>query len=188
MNSYSNELKVKDALQLYFSNYHFEDGGYSLKWFKIKIGPLYIPMPNTKARIAAVKIHDIHHIVTEYRADWQGEIEIAGWEIASGCGKYYVAWWLNASSFFIGLFLFPKCLFHAFIRGRKAKTNLYNKVVYDEKLLNTSVGELRQTIQTDAEKSELAIDYFLFILCTIASLAGTTLFFYGLWKIVLMLL
>src|SRR5689334_20233021 len=129
---YSDTMKVKDALQLYFSKYHFENGGYHLKWFTIKVGFLSIPLPNIKARIDAVKIHDIHHLVTEYEASLQGEAEIGGWEIASGCEKYSVAWILNFGSFFYGMFFFPRYLFKAFMRGRRCETNLYFNTVYDD--------------------------------------------------------
>ena len=104
-------LKIKDALQLYFSEYHFLNGGYDFKWFKIKLGPIFIPLPNIKARADAVKIHDIYHVLTEYKATWKGEAEISGWEIASGCGKYYAAWILNLGSFFYGMIFFPRELF-----------------------------------------------------------------------------
>ena len=182
-NNYDNALKVKAALQLYFSKYHFEDGGYNLKWFKIKIGAFYIPLPNTKARVEAVKIHDIHHIITEYKADWQGEVEISAWEIAAGCGSYYVAWLLNASSFFLGIFLFPQLLFKAFMRGRKTKRSLYKNVAYDEILLNKSVGELRESIEPDVEPANTRLDLLLFALCVLLSLLGGFLFFYFGWKI-----
>ena len=103
---YEDQLLVKDALQIYFSHYHFKDGGYKDKWFKIKIGPFFLPLPNIKDRVDAVKIHDIHHVITEYRADYKGEVQIGAWEIASGCGKYYIAWLLNFGSFVIGIFFF----------------------------------------------------------------------------------
>ena len=35
---YPDNLIVKDALEVYFSKYHFKDGGYQDKFFKIKIG------------------------------------------------------------------------------------------------------------------------------------------------------
>jgi len=60
MNQYADDLKIKDALQFYFSQYHFKDGGYNDKFFKIKLGPTFIPVPNIKARLDAVKFHDIH--------------------------------------------------------------------------------------------------------------------------------
>src|SRR5687768_972265 len=97
---YPDNLKIKDALQLYFSHYHFENGGYDKKWFKIEAGPLFIPLPNIKSRVDAVKIHDVHHLITGYPATLKGEAEIGAWEIGSGCGKYYAAWLLNFGSFF----------------------------------------------------------------------------------------
>src|SRR5438552_1307220 len=99
MNQYSDSLKIKEALQVYFSLYHFKDGGYADKYFKIKLGRLFIPVPNIKARVNAVKLHDIHHLVTEYTARFDGEVEIGAWEIASGCGKYWIAWILNLGTF-----------------------------------------------------------------------------------------
>ena len=153
-------------------------------WFKIKIGAFYIPILNTKARIEAVKIHDIHHIITEYKADWQGEVEISAWEIAAGCGSYFVAWLLNASSFFLGLFLFPRLLFKAFMRGRRTKNSLYKNVAYDEILLNKSVGELRESIEPDVEPAITVFDYLLFVGCVLLSLLGGFLFFYFWWKII----
>ena len=82
-----------------------------MKLFKIKLGPVFIPLPNTKARVDAVKFHDIHHLLTEYPATLRGEAEIGAWEIASGCGKYYAAWVLNFGSFFYGMFFFPKATY-----------------------------------------------------------------------------
>ena len=169
-NQFNNNQKVKDALQIYFSLYHFKDGGYNLKWFKIKLGPLYIPVPNIKARVDAVKFHDIHHVVTEYKADYQGEAEIGAWEIASGCGKYYMAWILNMGSLLIGLIFYPRYLLHAFLRGRKSNTNLYYNIIYDESLLNKTVGELRQLIEPDILKVNSTFDYLAFIFYCLVSL------------------
>lgn len=175
MNEYDNKLKVKDALQIYFSKYHFANGGYDLKWFKIKLGSFYLPLPNTKGRIAAVKLHDIHHIITEYKATYQGEAEIAGWEIASGCGRFYAAWFLNAGSYFYGLFFFPKHLMYSFLRGRKVKSNLYHHTTYDEILLNKTVEEIRRQTEPDLECKNTTWDYFAF---TSYSLVILTLYFF----------
>src|SRR6185436_2766095 len=119
----ADHLVLRDALQLYFSQYHFKDGGYADRWFKIKFGPVFIPLPNIKARVDAVKIHDIHHIMNEYPATWKGEAEIGAWELAGGCGRFWVGWILNAGSFFIGLFFFPKATFNAFLKGRRCTRN-----------------------------------------------------------------
>jgi hypothetical protein len=169
MNSYTDSLTIKDALQVYFSHYHFKDGGYADKYFKIKFGRLFIPVPNIKARVEAVKFHDVHHLVTEYNAQYKGEVEIGAWEIASGCGKYWVAWILNLSSFFIGVLLYQRSLFSGFMEGRHAKTNLYSHSVYNDVLLNKTVGELRREILPSAHSENSIIDYVLFFLWCIIS-------------------
>lgn len=183
MNSYDNTLKIKDALQIYFSKYHFPNGGYHLKWFKIKVGMLYIPFPNTKARIVAVKLHDIHHIITGYEANLKGEAEIGAWEIASGCGNYLIAWILNFGAFFYGMFLFPRFLFRAFMRGRLSKTNLYYNTRYDETLLNKTVGELRQEFEPNSTGKNSYTDHLLFISCCLFSLSSAFIFFYILYQL-----
>jgi len=177
---YADDMIVRDALQLYFSKYHFENGGYHLKWFKIKIGPLFIPLPNTKARVEAVKLHDLHHIATEYPATLKGEAEIGGWEIASGCGKYYAAWILNTGSFFLGLLFFPKALFRAFMKGRNSRPNLYQNTTYDDQLLNKTVGELRANLGLNISYKHPLTDYLLFVVYGLFTLSLSVAFFYGL--------
>lgn len=178
-NEFNNELILKDALQLYFSKYHFENGGYHLKWFKIKVGPIYIPLPNTKARIDAVKIHDIHHILTEYKATLKGEAEIGAWELAWGCGKYYVAWILNMGSFFYGLFFFPKSLLAAFLKGRQIIKNFYYDTNYNEMLLNKTVGELRLLTGVNRQKKLLISDYIAFALYALIILGAFFISFFS---------
>ena len=140
---YENNLLLKDALQIYFSKYHFKDGGYHDKYFRMKIGKLLVPFPNFKSRLDAVKRHDVHHVITGYRADWRGEIEIAGWELASGCGNYFMAWFFNLGSLLLGIVLYPQSLYLAFMEGRMCKHNLYGSVVYNDDLMNKSLGEIR---------------------------------------------
>jgi hypothetical protein len=177
MKEYNDDMPVKDALQLYFSKYHFADGGYNLKWFKIKIGPIYIPLPNTKGRIAAVKIHDIHHLLTEYKANLRGEAQIGGWELASGCGKHIEAWALNFGSFSYGIIFFPRALFKAFLNGRAMTANLYYNITYNEALLNKTVGDLRAYTGVATPKKNSLKDYLLFVLWTLGSMVYIAVFF-----------
>lgn len=170
MNLFTDELKIKDALQIYFSQYHFKDGGYNDRFFKIKVtGSLYIPLPNIKARLNAVKIHDIHHLVTGYNAFYKGEAEIGAWEIGSGCGRYWVAWVLNLGSFLIGMLFYQRSLFMAFMNGRHAKTNLYKNTIYNEALLNRTVGELRKEILPRQKLKNSFADYLMFFFWCIIS-------------------
>ncbi|HMG14960.1 MAG TPA: hypothetical protein VK590_05915 [Saprospiraceae bacterium] len=185
---YEDDLKIKDALELYFSRYHFPNGGYDLKWFKIKIGPVYLSFPNTKDRIAAVKLHDIHHVITGYEANIKGEAEIGAWEIGSGCGKYYVAWILNGMSFLYGIFIYPKAIYKSFLRARLVHTNLYHNTIYSDELLNKTVGELKYKIGSENYIHNKLIDYFIFIIYCLIILSLSAGFLYllccTLWKII----
>ena len=160
---YSPTIKIKDALPIYFKINDLGDGGYEDKFFKIKLGSFYIPIPNTKSRLAAVKFHDIHHILTEYPATWKGEVQIGAWEIASGCGPYFAAWLLNFGSLAVGLVLYPKKLFNSFMAGRRIKKNLYYHTDYNDDLLNTLVGDLREELCVTKEKENVLGDYLYFL-------------------------
>jgi hypothetical protein len=112
----------------------------------VEAKPFPVYFPNTKARVAAARLHDLHHIAAEYETDWPGEIEISGWEIGSGCGRYYAAWILDLGGWAVGLLLAPLRLFRAFVRGRRATTNLYHTGFPDAHLEQTTVGTLRDRL------------------------------------------
>ncbi len=38
--------------------------------------------------VGAVRVHDVHHVVTGDGTAWIGEAEIGAWEIGSRCGDY----------------------------------------------------------------------------------------------------
>ncbi len=101
-------------------------GGYEDRWVRVESRPVPFFFPNTRCRVAAAKLHDLHHIAMEYWVDWTGEAEIAGWEIASGCGRYGWAWLLNLGAFTVGLVRSPRRLFRAFLNGRSVRSNLYH--------------------------------------------------------------
>jgi len=184
---YDDSLILKDALQIYFSRHHFPNGGYEKKFFNIKIGKLKIPFPNTEGRKKAVKFHDIHHVLTEYDADWPGEVEIGGWEIGSGCGKHYIAWFLNFGSFTWGVFSYPQKLFKAFMHGRNTKTNFYYDTIYNDQLLNSRIGELRKKLHFQFDRRNTLIDYvYFFSICIlgIATYLISILLIYKLWLVI----
>lgn len=141
---------VGEARAAYFRRAGFApDGGYGDAWVKLKIGPLRFGFPNSAMRVRAVKLHDIHHIVTGYATNWRGEAEIGAWEIASGCGRYAAAWLLNFGGMAIGLLIAPRRTFRAFVRGRHSG-NLYGGE-FDEALLTRRVGELRAELRVAPE-------------------------------------
>lgn len=189
MHQYADNLKVKDALQIYFSQYHFKDGGYNDKFFRIKLtDSLYVPLPNIKARVDAVKIHDIHHLITEYTAVYKGEAEIGAWELASGCGRFWIGWILNMGSFMIGMLFYQRPLLKAFLNGRLVKKNLCYDRVYNDDLLNKTVGELRKEILPEPTAKNSAKDYWMFVCWCFISLfyhvAVFSVFIYCIVKVI----
>jgi len=144
---YADAMTVGEARDVYFKANGFSLASYTDKWVKLKLGPIPLAFPNTDARKAAVKLHDLHHVATEYKTTWVGEAEIAGWEIGAGCGRYYAAWFLNLGGMGIGMWLSPRRVFRAFVRGRRSRS-LYDRAFGDD-LLAQSVGELRSKLALD---------------------------------------
>jgi hypothetical protein len=139
---YDENLTLEAARDEYFARNGFgEDGGYSSPTVKVKFAGIPIQFPNTAGRVAAVRYHDLHHVVTEYATDNPGEAAIGAWELASGCTRFPAAWVLNAIAMAMGLFRAPRSTFCAYVRGRHS-ANFYARA-YDESLLRTRVGDAR---------------------------------------------
>ena len=150
MAEYAPEMTLRSARAEYFEANGFgDDGGYSKKWEVIKLGPVPIPIRNVPARVAAIRFHDLHHIVTGYDTDLVGEAEIGAWEIASGCANKWFAWMINLQAMILGLFVGPRRLYAAFVRGRHSKS-LYPEE-YREALLDETVGEAKRRLELDRE-------------------------------------
>ena len=172
MPRYADSLSLAEARALFFRHGNLgDDGGYSSRWVRVEAKPFPIYFPNTDARVAAARLHDLHHIAAEYDTDWPGEIEISGWEIGSGCGRYYAAWLLDLGGWAVGLMLAPKRLFRAFVRGRRAKTNLYHTGFPDAQLAHTTVGTLRDQLGLRGERtSASSADAAAFVLWSAAAM------------------
>lgn len=121
-----------------------DDGGDSEAWVDFKLGPLPMPFPNTDARRRAVKLHDLHHVLTGYRMDIIGEFEISAWEIAAGCGSYSVPWLLNLMGTTAGLVSAPLRTMRAFWRGARSRS-LYTTLSHDE-VIDLPVEEVRHRL------------------------------------------
>jgi hypothetical protein len=169
MAEYSGDLLVREARARYFAANNLGDGGYYDRWVKFQIGSISLWMPNTKGRVAAVRFHDLHHIVTGYDTSWKGEAEIAAWEIASGCANHYAAWFLNSAAMSIGLAIDFNSVARAFWRGR-CSGNLYRQH-FDEGWLDVTVDTLRQRLDLNlSDCAPSAKDIALFTVWAVASL------------------
>lgn len=140
---YEEALPLRDARSRYFEAWGFGDGGYEATWVELKkIAGVRIGFPNTDGRRRAVKIHDLHHVLTGYRADWTGEAEIGAWELGAGCGKHWAAWILNLLALQYGFFLSPRRVLAAMARGRRSKS-LYDAPELSDSMLDERVGDVR---------------------------------------------
>ena len=148
---------LAQALPLFYQKYDLsEDGGLSDSTVKIVFYKnIYAYIPNIDARRKCVLKHDIHHIVTGYKIDFKGETEIAAWEIASGCRKYWVALILDMSGMAIGFWFNLPAIFRAFIRGRRTK-NLYSDFIPDQQAIAMTVNEMREKLGLNIDSNKPA--------------------------------
>jgi hypothetical protein len=146
--SYDDALSLREGRARYFAANAFgADGGYELAWVDVKVGPLPVRIPNTGSRRRAVRLHDLHHVLTGYLTSFRGECEIGAWEVASGCADHRAAWILNLSSLGAGLLFAPGDVWRAFLRGRRSH-NLY-RATFDEALLARRLGDVRCELLLD---------------------------------------
>lgn len=171
MATYDDALTMRDARRLYFDANGFGEGGYDAKWVTAKMGPIPIAFPNSPQRVRSVRLHDLHHVVTDYATDWTGEAEIGAWEIASNCRDHYAAWVLNLFAMGIGLLIAPGAVWRAFLRGRRSG-NLYDRE-FDEAMLDEKVGALRGRLRlSGSNEAASAGDAVAFAGWSIAALAS----------------
>lgn len=150
---YTPDMTLGEARERYFEIAGFGDGGYDEVWINVKVWRLPIWLPNTQGRVAAVKLHDLHHVLTEYPTTWAGEAEIAAWELGSGgLHHYFAGWWLDLMNVAQGLVVNPRGVYRGFMRGR-ATSNLFDRS-FSEEMLESLVGEYRHKL--DLERSERA--------------------------------
>ncbi len=153
---------LADGRSRYFeANGIAPDGGYEDAWVKFRVGPFPVRFPNTEGRRRAVRFHDLNHVLTGYGTDLRGEAEIGAWELASGCTRFPAAVVLNLLVIWPVLFLSPRRLWRAFVRGRHSM-NLYGEV-YDQRLLERTIGPTRQALGLDRTPRASASDALGFV-------------------------
>lgn len=149
-------LTLRDARGAYYQRNGFgDDGGDALAWVPLKIWRFTIKIPNTEGRRRAVRIHDLHHVVTDYGTDLRGETEIAAWELASGCLRWPAATVLNLFAMAIGLVIAPVRVARAWARGRHTR-NLYGADGVDD-LLPREVAAVRTELGLDRPRPAVRV-------------------------------
>jgi len=170
---YPPEMTLGQARARYFELNNFgSDGGYEERWIKVKVWRFPIWLPNTAGRVRAVKLHDLHHVLTEYPTTWRGEAEISAWELGSGgLRKYYAGWILDILNLAQGLVVNPVGLYRGFMRGRRSK-NLFSTQFTDE-ILTHRVGEYRQLLDLESVPEKPTVnDKLIFVTWVVLSVAA----------------
>ena len=168
-------MTLGEARAEYFRRSGFSsDGGYSDRWIKVKVWRLPIWLPNTEGRVRAVKLHDIHHVLTEYQTTWAGEAEISAWELGSGgLHRFWAGWWLDLMNIAQGLVVNPNGTFRGFMRGRHSR-NLFDRE-FEDGMLDDLVGEYRHSLKLEKKPAVPRFrDYVMFAFWTAAGI-GTYL-------------
>jgi len=167
---YPPQMTLGEARARYFELNNFgADGGYDERWIKVKVWRIPIWLPNTAGRVRAVKLHDLHHVLTEYPTTWRGEAEISAWEIGTGgLNKYYAGWFLDLMNVAQGLVVNPRGVYRGFIRGRNS-SNLFSRE-FSEEILDQKVGEYRKYLRLEQpEREPTVIDKTAFVFWMLAS-------------------
>lgn len=163
--SYADDMTMRTARDLYFEVNGFgADGGYDDAWVDFKIGPVPLPFPNTAGRVAAVKFHDLHHVLTGYETNATGEFAISAWELGAGCKGFPTAWAINSGGMISGLLSSPRKTFAAYVRGRRSRS-LYGEEFAP--LLDKTVAELRARHIGSTEAGVTVSDVAAFTLATV---------------------
>lgn len=142
-------LTVREARERYFRATGFSEATYGERWVTARVGPVPLRFLNTRARVRAVRLHDLHHVATGYDTSWTGEAEIGAWELAAGCGRHWPAWILNGIAVAIGLVIAPRRIARAWRLGRSCRT-LYDGE-FESGLLELTVEELRRRLRLEGE-------------------------------------
>ena len=165
---------LRQALAQYLADNGFgADGGYDDAWVDFELGPLPLPFPNSAGRKRAVRLHDLHHILTGYKTDTLGEFEISAWEVGAGCGDFYTALAINMSGMATGVVAAPRRTFRAFRRGQASRT-LYGETyqhVLEEEVVRARAAHVNEP-EGDATLTQLATFVALAILGAVVGLAG----------------
>ncbi len=135
---------LREALAGFLLANELGDGSYDARWVDLGARPVPMAFPNTAGYARAMRIHDLHHVLTGYATSGSGEYEIAAWELGSGCGRHPAAWAFNLLGLGLGGLRWPRATLAAFRAGR-ASRNLFAER-YDDRLLDQRVGVVRRRL------------------------------------------
>ncbi len=142
------------GLEGYLRENGFERADYDAPWVKIQAFGLAFPFPNPPARRRAVRLHDLHHVVTGYGTDLAGEAEISAWELRRGLrGLDLFVRAIVVTGALFGLVHSPRRTLAAWRAGGGRSGNLFAASIELDypRLLSMSVADLRRELGVPSE-------------------------------------
>lgn len=146
------DMRVVDARAAYFARSGFDDSTYTARFIELPALGTTLCLPNIADRRAAVRVHDLNHLLTGYGTDWLGESMISTFELGMGVRGYWVAWVLDSSAMLMGFLRAPRHMLRAFARGHATGTSTYallpdvNAPAMEHTLQGT-LGQLRGAVK-----------------------------------------
>lgn len=116
-------VTAAEALQRFHAVEGLPEGGTDgagLDWAHVLGIP--VPVVNTRARLAVLPFHDLHHVATGYRTDEVGEAELGAWTLAAGAGGGLLGLVYDLGTFGVGWLRAPRRTVRAFVRGCRGRT------------------------------------------------------------------
>lgn len=137
---------VSKALDTYLAVNGFTRAEYDRPWVEVTFWSFTFPFPNPPSRRQAIRMHDLHHVVTGYGTSPTGEAEISAWELRRGVGVFSLfVQGIILGGVLLGLLHAPSRTLAAWRAGRSpsgAGLHPCDPELYAS-LLGRSVGELR---------------------------------------------
>jgi hypothetical protein len=144
--SFAASVSAVDGRDAYLSENGFTASAYEAEWVEVSLFGASFRTPSTRRRRWALRLHDLHHVVTGFGTDLVGEAEISAWELRRGLrglGLYIGVIIVGVAA--LGLFVAPRRTLRAW-RASRATGSLFQTQRDYEVLLGMSVGELRREL------------------------------------------
>ncbi len=147
--AFDNDRTVDQNLDLYLRENGFTRETYDAKWVDVSAFGLSMKIPNPVSRKRAVRLHDLHHIVTGFGTDLTGEGEISAWEVGAR-GLPEVSLYVDSliiGVLGVGMVLAPSRMKRAYDYGRASTGSLFAEFDRYETLLAMRLGDLRAELK-----------------------------------------
>jgi hypothetical protein len=148
---WSPELSARSARDAYLAENGFSVETYDAQGSTVTVLGFDFYRPLTPRARWAIRLHDLHHVLTGYGTDLVGEAEVSAWEVrrgTRGLGLYVRG--IVFGAFLLGFFVAPRRTFAAW-RGAGRGPSLFTAGLEFESLLSLDVHTLREQLGVPVE-------------------------------------